>query len=256
MQKLKNLWQLFAVFFKIGLFTVGGGLTMLPIIEREVVINKKWIEPQELNDMIVLVQSTPGAIAVNCAIFTGFRVAGIFGGIAAMLGMIVPSFAVITIISFFLQYVKDNVYIAAAFRGIRACVAVLITSAVIKLLKPMEKTVFAFAVAILVFGITLWLKIDVIYIILFGAIMGIAVQTIKYNKNQKADTTQEKADADENNKNHESSNSLDIKAEQPDNNKNKLEQSCDSRNDGKTEQSDKNKGNTNQEDFDGKGGEV
>ena len=95
----KDCLELFKIFFKIGGLTFGGGYAMIPIIEREIIDNKKWIDEQMMLDIIAIAESTPGVLAVNCATFTGYKVAGVLGSIMATLGVIIPSFLIIVLIS-------------------------------------------------------------------------------------------------------------------------------------------------------------
>lgn len=131
--------ELFLTFAKIGLFTFGGGYAMLAMIERDCVARKKWITHDELMNVTVLAESTPGPIAINCATFTGYRKAGLPGAIAATLGMIVPSFAVIYLISLFLDNFLEITVVANAFRGIKIAVGILILDAAITMIGKMQK---------------------------------------------------------------------------------------------------------------------
>lgn len=125
--------DLFITFTKIGGFTFGGGYAMLPMLQKEVVEKKHWATEDELMDYYAIGQCTPGAIAVNTATFVGYRLKGLAGGIAATLGVAAPSIVIITIISAFLKNFEDIKYVQYAFNGIRACVCVLILTAVMKL---------------------------------------------------------------------------------------------------------------------------
>lgn len=129
------LMQLFLVFCKIGAVTFGGGYAMLPILQREVVDNKKWITDEELMDYYSIGQCTPGVIAVNVATFIGNKLYGIIGGIIATIGIITPSIIIIVGISSFLRNFETNIYVIHAFVGIRACVCVLILDTVFRLIK-------------------------------------------------------------------------------------------------------------------------
>ena len=148
-QEAKSLETLFFTFFKIGLFTFGGGYAMLPILQREVVDNHRWATEEELMDYYALGQVTPGMIAVNVATFIGLKLKGFWGGIFATLGVITPSMIIITTIAMFLTRFEENPYVVHAFTGIRACVCVLILDAVLKLGKKSVKdkrTLFIFLV--------------------------------------------------------------------------------------------------------------
>ena len=104
MKKLKTVLELFWVFFKIGLFTFGGGLAMISLISREVAENKKWITEKEMGDIIIVAESTPGAIAINTATFVGYKTAGVLGSIFATIGVVLPSASTVTGVPFTLLY--------------------------------------------------------------------------------------------------------------------------------------------------------
>ena len=135
------LLDLFLTFAKIGLFTFGGGYAMISMIENNCVERKQWISHDEMMDITVIAESTPGPIAINCATFTGYKKAGIMGAIVATLGMIVPSFTVIYLISMFLDNFLELTLIANAFKGIKIAVGFLILDAAITMVKKMHKKV-------------------------------------------------------------------------------------------------------------------
>ena len=131
--------DLFLTFAKIGLFTFGGGYAMISIIENNCVERKQWITHDEMMNITVIAESTPGPIAVNCATFTGYKKAGFAGALAATLGMIVPSFAVIYLISMFLDNFLEFSVIANAFKGIKIAVGILILDAAVTMIRKMQK---------------------------------------------------------------------------------------------------------------------
>ena len=131
------LFDLFLTFAKIGLFTFGGGYAMISIIENNCVERKQWITHDEM--MTVIAESTPGPIAINCATFTGYKKAGFSGALVATLGMIVPSFVVIYLISVFLDNFLELTIMAHAFKGIKIAVGILILDAAITMIKKMHK---------------------------------------------------------------------------------------------------------------------
>ena len=133
------LLDLFLTFAKIGLFTFGGGYAMISMIENQCVESKKWITHDEMMNVTVIAESTPGPIAINCATFTGYKKAGFIGALVATLGMIVPSFVVIYLISMFLDNFLELTIIANAFRGIKIAVGILILDAAINMIKKMHK---------------------------------------------------------------------------------------------------------------------
>lgn len=133
------LLDLFLTFVKIGLFTFGGGYAMIPIIENQCVEIKHWITNDEMMNMTVIAESTPGPIAINCATFTGYKKAGFVGALVATLGVALPSFIIIFIISIFLDKFLEFTIVANAFKGIKIAVGILILNAAITMFKKMNK---------------------------------------------------------------------------------------------------------------------
>ena len=133
------LLDLFLTFAKIGIFTFGGGYAMISMIENNCVERKQWITHDEMMNVTVIAESTPGPIAINCATFTGYKQAGFVGALAATLGMIVPSFVVIYLISMLLDNFLELTIIANAFKGIKVAVGILILDAAITMIKKMHK---------------------------------------------------------------------------------------------------------------------
>lgn len=133
------LLDLFLTFAKIGLFTFGGGYAMIPIIENQCVEIKHWITNDEMMNMTVIAESTPGPIAINCATFTGYKKAGFVGALVATLGVALPSFVIIFIISIFLDKFLEFTIVANAFKGIKIAVGILILNAAITMFKKMNK---------------------------------------------------------------------------------------------------------------------
>ena len=133
------LWDLFLTFARIGLFTFGGGYAMIAIIENLCVEQKHWITHEEMMDMTVIAESTPGPIAINCATYVGYRQRGLWGAIAATLGIVLPSFLVICIIAYFLDGFLAYPLVAKAFSGIRVGVGVLIVDVGLTMVKKMQK---------------------------------------------------------------------------------------------------------------------
>ena len=142
------LFKLFTTFFKIGLFSFGGGFAMIPLIQREVIEKRKWINEKDFLDMLVLAQSTPGPIAVNTAVFVGYKTAGTLGAISATLGTVMPSFIVILLLALFFAEVRENRYVDAAFRAMRPAVVALIVAPLIGLVKGMKWYLMAVSAAV------------------------------------------------------------------------------------------------------------
>lgn len=130
---MQRLHTIFLSFFKIGLFTFGGGYAMLPLIERELIAKRKWIEQKEFLDLLTLAQSVPGPIAVNTSVFVGYKVRGFGGAVAALLGAVLPSFVIILAIALFFADIRQNPVVDAAFKGMRPAVVALIIGPVISL---------------------------------------------------------------------------------------------------------------------------
>lgn len=168
-----SLWQLFITFLKVGAFTFGGGYAMIAILEEELVAKKKWITSQDMLDMLVIAESTPGVIAVNTATSVGYKTRGFFGALLATLGVVLPSFLIIFGLSFAIQAFQDNKWYKAAFTGIQACVAVLIINAFIKMSKQIHKDVFSFVLLFASFGVSTFINFNSIYIILVGGVLGV-----------------------------------------------------------------------------------
>ena len=133
------LWELFYIFAKIGLFTFGGGYAMISIIEESCVERKKWISHEEMMNMTVIAESTPGPIAINCATYVGYKLSGFAGATVATFGMVLPSFVVIFVISKFLDNFLEITWIAHAFYGIKIAVGILIFDAAVTMIGKMKK---------------------------------------------------------------------------------------------------------------------
>ncbi|MCQ2543594.1 MAG: chromate transporter [Lachnospiraceae bacterium] len=145
---MKDILELFLTFAKIGLFTFGGGYAMISIIENICVEKKKWITHEEMMNITIVAESTPGPVAVNCATFVGFKKKGFAGALAATFGVIIPSFVVIYLIAMFLNHFLEITWIANAFKGIKIAVGILIFDAGLKMLKKMKKQKFMLIVFI------------------------------------------------------------------------------------------------------------
>lgn len=172
MDKKTSWWTLFLAFFRIGLFTFGGGFAMFPLIEKEIVNNYGWAEKEELLDIFALAQSVPGAIGVNTAVFIGTRLYGMPGALVALLGVITPSILIILIIAqFFLEF-QTNPYLAKAFAGVRAAVVGLIAAATVRVGKNAITDRFALALALGALALSSLKVIPVIWIIFLGGLSG------------------------------------------------------------------------------------
>lgn len=167
---------MFLIFFKIGLFSFGGGYAMLAMIEHEVVDKKGWLTHGELLDIFAIAESTPGPISINIATFIGTKRAGILGGVITTLGVVLPAFLVIFALSYVLALVRDNKWVNALFTGVRVGVVVLIIHAALKFLKEMKKKVLTVLLATAMFCLAVFSDINVIYLML-GSI-GISIVAV------------------------------------------------------------------------------
>lgn len=170
---MKDLLDIFMIFFRIGGFTFGGGYAMLPAIQMEIVDRRKWATDEEVIDYYAIGQCTPGIIAVNTATFIGYKRKGIIGGIVATLGMVAPSLLIITTIATFFQHFQDIEIVQHAFGGIRVVVAALIANTVIKMASQSIKNWLGIILFVLAFFAVAILKISPIIIIVVSAITGI-----------------------------------------------------------------------------------
>ena len=165
MHKLK---ELFLTFFKIGLFTFGGGYAMLSVIEDNCVENKKWISHDDMMNITVIAESTPGPVAINCATFVGYKQKGIWGAIAATTGVVIPSLVIICVIALIMDDFLEIGIVANAFKGIKLAVGILIADAGIKMIRMMEKK--PLPLIILICSIIMMLAID-FFALNFSSIM-------------------------------------------------------------------------------------
>ena len=187
---MKNLILLFLTFARIGLFTFGGGYAMISVIDHICVEKRKWITSEELLEMTVIAESTPGPIAINCATFTGHKIAGIPGAIASTLGMVTPSFLIIYLISSFLKNFLELTLVANAFRGIKIAVGLLILDAGLNMAKKAKKTpltrivIPAACIAVLAIHLLAW-NISSISLMLTAAAISLAIFVIGDHRKKK-----------------------------------------------------------------------
>ena len=176
---MKELLELFLTFAKIGVMTFGGGMAMLPILEREVVQNKHWATEEELVDYFAIGQCTPGIIAVNTATFAGQKRKSAMGGITATLGVVFPSLVIITILAGLITNFAHLAWVQNAFAGIQVCVCVLILNAVLKLLKKSvvdKRTAVIFVIVLL--G-NMLLSVSPVWFVLLSALSGIVLKNLE-----------------------------------------------------------------------------
>lgn len=193
MGKPKMLLTLFLTMLKIGVFTFGGGYAMISLLESEFVSKKRWLSHDEFMDLVAIAESTPGPIAINCATYIGFKSAKVLGSIVATLGMVIPSFSIIFIISLFFDKFLTVTWVASAFKGIQACVVFLILSAGLKMLKKLPKTPFNYIVFIATFlcmiAFSLFaVSFSSIFYILISAFLALLLFSVRYAKKKKTPT--------------------------------------------------------------------
>lgn len=190
MNRFKSLIALFFSMLKIGLFTFGGGYAMIHLLEHEFVSKRKWMDSDEFMNLVVIAESTPGPIAINCATYIGYRKARFLGSLFSTIGMCIPSFTIIFLISLFFDRFLSISWVASAFRGIQICVVFLIASAGVKMLKKVKKTPFSILVMSLTFVCMITLSLlsvsfsSIFYILIFGT-AGLMIYTARYVKDKK-----------------------------------------------------------------------
>ena len=172
MEKRVSLWQIFAVFAKIGAFTIGGGYAMIPLIQRELE-RRGWLPEEELPDIVALSQSAPGVMAVNISIFAGHRLRGVRGSVAATLGSILPSFLMILAIAMFFTAFRDNPWVERAFKGIRPVVIALILVPMLSMARKSCTTWWKWGLAVLALVLVAVLNVSPIYILLCVMVIGL-----------------------------------------------------------------------------------
>ena len=168
-----GLRELYFTFFKIGMTTFGGGYAMVPMIHREIVEEKCWIDEKEFLDSIALTNSLPGPLATNCSVYTGYRVRGYLGSLIAVLGIITPSIIIILTLAIFLTRFNENKYVIKAFSGLRPAVAGLIGYSLIKMAVANGITFFNICMAIIIFSLVFFMQINPVWAILMAAFSGL-----------------------------------------------------------------------------------
>ena len=174
----KKLFQIFLTFFKIGAFTFGGGYAMIPLIQKETVETRKWVTDDDILEIIAIAESTPGPIAINAATFVGYRAAGILGSVCATLGVVLPSFVIILLLSFVLRQFQQLQAVRYAFEGIRAGVLALLIKAVYTMYKKSPKGWPAYVVMVAAFILTAFFEVNVLFVIIGCAIFGLITSRI------------------------------------------------------------------------------
>ncbi|MCH5169795.1 MAG: chromate transporter [Oscillospiraceae bacterium] len=176
--KLYKIWLLFLTFFKIGAFTFGGGYAMIPLIQREVADKRKWITEDDILDIIAIAESTPGPIAVNSATFVGFKTAGFFGAFASTLGVVLPSFVIITVIAYLLRNFSDYKGVRYAFFGVRAGVLALIIKGLVSMYKQVNKNLVSYVIMGAAFVLVAFFNVNVLLVIIGCAVFGLVTSIV------------------------------------------------------------------------------
>jgi chromate transporter len=182
----KKLWELFTIVLKMGAFTFGGGYAMFPLMQREYTEKRGWFETQDMLDILAVSQSLPGMISINASIMVGYKMFGVLGAIVAVIGLVLPSVIVLSILSFFYVQFRGNVYVTAALKGIRVAVIGLLVQAVVKLGKTGVKKAFGWVMACVAFLVALIFSVHPIIIILVSLFIGIIYKSLKDKANSKA----------------------------------------------------------------------
>lgn len=181
----KEYVTLFLTFFKIGAFTFGGGYAMIPLVQKEVVDNHKWVTEEDILDVIAIAESTPGPIAVNAATFVGYKFGGFFGAFLGTMGVVLPSFLIIALLSSVISKVQDYKVVQYAFYGIRAGVLALIVKAMINMYKKCPKNGVAYFIFAFSFILVAILNIKAIYVLILCALIGLTAFFVVRGKEAK-----------------------------------------------------------------------
>lgn len=176
---MRELWELYAAFFRIGILTFGGGLTMLPMLKYELVEKRRWISEEVLLDCYAIGQCTPGIIAVNTATFVGYKKKGVMGGIVSTLGMASPSVLIITLVALFLEVLINHPITQHALMGIRGVVCALMLNTVFTLAKKSLVDKVSVAVCIIAFLLVVFLDIPTVLVIVLAAVTGVVTERVK-----------------------------------------------------------------------------
>ena len=180
---MTGLFELFGSFLKIGAFTFGGGYAMIPLIEREVIDRRRWIERQEFLDLLTIAQSAPGPISLNTSVFVGYKLRGYAGAIASILGVVLPSYTIILAVALFFAGIRENPAVDAAFKGMRPAVVALIIGPVISLTRGMHRALY---LVIAASALAIWhLGWSPVYILFAAALAGIGWELVTLKRRTK-----------------------------------------------------------------------
>ena len=184
--KLRQFVELYLAFLKIGAFTFGGGLAMMPIMQRELIEKRGWLTDEELIDYFAIGQSTPGIIAVNVATFVGYKRLGVLGGIIGTLGVVTPSWVIIMILAGAISSVDKYLVAQKALKGINVAVAALLTSVIVKFSKKTIKSVWNAVLMLTAFALIYFFKVQSVWIIIASLVIGCLITMYKQKKAAKA----------------------------------------------------------------------
>lgn len=168
---MRELIEILWSFLKIGAFTFGGGYAMIPLIQHEVINHRRWLREGEFVELLTIAQSAPGPIALNTAVFVGYKLRGYRGALAAVLGVVIPSFLIILVVAMFFADMRDNVWVDAAFKGMRPAVVALIVAPIVGLARGMNMWLMAVAAAI---ALVVWyFGLSPVWFLMAGALCGV-----------------------------------------------------------------------------------
>ncbi len=184
--KLKEFLELYLAFVKIGAFTFGGGLAMMPIMQRELIEKRGWLTEEELIDYFAIGQSTPGIIAVNVSTFVGYKRLGVLGGIIGTVGVVTPSWVIIMLLAGAISSVDKYPLAQKALKGINVAVAALLTSVIVKFSKKTIKNIWNALFMLLAFALIYFLKVQSVWIIIAALVIGCLLTLYRQKKNARA----------------------------------------------------------------------
>ena len=168
---MRELVEIFWSFLKIGAFTFGGGYAMIPLIQHEVINNRKWLTEKEFVELLTIAQAAPGPISLNTAVFVGYKYRNYCGAVAAVLGVVIPSFVILLLVAIFFANIRDNKWVDAAFKGMRPAVVALIVAPIVGLTKGLHWVLIAVAAAT---ALTVWyFGFSPVWVLIGGALGGI-----------------------------------------------------------------------------------
>jgi len=170
--KGSKIWSLFKIFFGLSAVTLGGGLAMLPLLHREFVERRRWLSDEDMVDTVAIMQAMPGIIAMNMGVLLGYRIAGIAGAMAAVLGSLLPPFLAIVLLATLFMTLQGNALVEQAFVGVRAAVCALILLAVIKLGRQILKGAFEIILALFCFAALVFANVNAVWMVVLGALAG------------------------------------------------------------------------------------